>query len=275
METQELVLPGGWLADGERRRRVRLRPITGRLEEAMAEAAADGRSLPERLTALLGVAVASIGGVRVDDEAVASLCIGDRRYLAVQVARRIDGDQVWLRPRCCACGAPFDVGFRRSQLPVKAAGQGFPSPSLDWRGRRWRLRLPSGRDQAEVVGWPEARALSRLLHRCVVACDDEPVAETLIRELDDAVCAAIDTALDEASPDVATEMTTHCPECDAEQRVALDLTLGTASALDRLLQDVHRLASRYHWSEAEILSLSRDRRARYLRLIDHARGMHG
>lgn len=274
MGNQEIVLPGGWMVEGQRHRNVRLHAITGRLEEAMAEAAADERSLPERLTALLGVSVAAIGGQPVDEDVLASLCIGDRRYLAVQVARWIDGDQVWLRPRCRSCSALFDVGFRRSELPVKAAGKGFPTPSIAWRGHRLSLRLPSGRDQAEVVGWPEEPALAHLLRRCVVACDDEPVSAALERELDASARSAIDSALDDASPDVATEMMTQCPECSAEQRVGLDVTLGTATALDRLLQDVHRLASRYHWSETDILALSRDRRRRYLDLIDSARGMH-
>jgi hypothetical protein len=35
-----------------------------------------------------------------------------------------------------------------------------------------------------------------------------------------------------------------------------------------MLQDVHRLATRYHWSEDAILRLSLPRRAAYLRFID-------
>jgi hypothetical protein len=35
-----------------------------------------------------------------------------------------------------------------------------------------------------------------------------------------------------------------------------------------MLHDVHRLASRYHWSESEILRLSLPRRAAYLAIFD-------
>jgi hypothetical protein len=35
-----------------------------------------------------------------------------------------------------------------------------------------------------------------------------------------------------------------------------------------MLHDVHRIASRYHWGEWQILSLSLPRRRAYLRLID-------
>jgi hypothetical protein len=37
---------------------------------------------------------------------------------------------------------------------------------------------------------------------------------------------------------------------------------------DRLFQDVHWIASRYHWAERDILALNWARRRRYLHLIE-------
>ncbi len=39
-----------------------------------------------------------------------------------------------------------------------------------------------------------------------------------------------------------------------------------------LYREVHTLARYYHWSEVDILALSRERRRRYLALIDRALG---
>lgn len=36
----------------------------------------------------------------------------------------------------------------------------------------------------------------------------------------------------------------------------------------RMLEDIHHIATRYHWSETEILRLALPRRAAYLRLIE-------
>ena len=49
---------------------------------------------------------------------------------------------------------------------------------------------------------------------------------------------------------------------------------GQDFAVDSLDREVHTLAMQYHWSETDILSLPRERRRRYLRLIDRERGVH-
>ena len=43
-------------------------------------------------------------------------------------------------------------------------------------------------------------------------------------------------------------------------------------SLDTLYGELHLIASRYHWSEAEILRLTASKRRRYLRLIDSHAG---
>ena len=62
-----------------------------------------------------------------------------------------------------------------------------------------------------------------------------------------------------------------CPACDAAFRTLLDIgdyfyreLQGRAGYL---YQDVHLLALHYHWSEREILALSRRKRRLYLDLI--------
>jgi hypothetical protein len=52
------------------------------------------------------------------------------------------------------------------------------------------------------------------------------------------------------------------------------LTLARLAAVQRrTIEEVHVLARRYHWSEAEVLAVPPRRRARYLALLDReARG---
>ena len=64
-----------------------------------------------------------------------------------------------------------------------------------------------------------------------------------------------------------------CPACGAANRVRVDLFRHGRLDSHGLLQEVHSLAISYHWSESEILSLSRERRQAYLGLIDRARGV--
>ena len=66
---------------------------------------------------------------------------------------------------------------------------------------------------------------------------------------------------------------TPCPECGADNRVSIDPYFCLGRVSQDLFGDIHRLASHYHWSEAEILAMPRWRRQRYLALIDRSRGM--
>jgi hypothetical protein len=75
-----------------------------------------------------------------------------------------------------------------------------------------------------------------------------------------------------ADPLVALSVACDCPACGADSEVPIDLddtALARLGARQRaLLRDVHCLASRYGWSEAQIMALPPARRAHYLALIE-------
>jgi hypothetical protein len=55
--------------------------------------------------------------------------------------------------------------------------------------------------------------------------------------------------------------------------VQLDWYRGIHKPIDELLDQIHRLAANYHWSEQEILALPKQRRTAYLRRLDRERGV--
>lgn len=79
-------------------------------------------------------------------------------------------------------------------------------------------------------------------------------------------------ALAEADPlaDIALDL--RCPDCDHGWSAPLDVVSFVWTEIDawaeRVLDDVHRLALAYGWSEATILALSPARRAAYLERLD-------
>jgi hypothetical protein len=83
---------------------------------------------------------------------------------------------------------------------------------------------------------------------------------------------AIDQAMEELDPLVNFILLVPCPDCGMENRYEIDLQ---ELALDLLHQDqlglleaIHRLVVRYHWSEEQIFSLPPWRFSRYLALIE-------
>ncbi|MGH8666102.1 MAG: hypothetical protein ACREUX_17715 [Burkholderiales bacterium] len=78
--------------------------------------------------------------------------------------------------------------------------------------------------------------------------------------------------LAERDPLVALSVLCPCPACGADNDIPIDLEAVALARLDHrrrsLLHEIHALASRYGWTEAEIVALPPARRAHYLALIE-------
>jgi hypothetical protein len=268
-----VTLPGGLLADGRRQCDAVLRPIDGWLEEQMGAAMSGSDNLPAIVSHVLGAALLSIGGKAVGPEQAASLTIADRQWLMLNLAYALHGNGYWLKNYCDGCGQPFDLYLDPRQLPVKVAGEGFPFADLKPNEDRMRLRLPNGADQERIVGLDADEAVRLLLSACLLSVNDGPVPAGYVDTLNADVLREIEEALDEVSPHVGTVLATACPECGQAQQMEINPYLLSAAGYEALFQDVHMLASEYHWSEGEILSLSRERRRLYLGLIERGRNI--
>lgn len=183
------------------------------------------------------------------------------RLVAVTEAR----DQIALSARCnaAACGEAFEF-----ELPLR----GLPGGEADAAPIRLRLgdsraltmRRPTGGD---LRRWHAAQPVSRA-QALRVMLDSLVLAGEVAPEDEAAVSAAI-AALD---PLVDFTVACRCPACGAPNEVAVDLeTLALTRLVARqraLLQEVHRFASHYGWTESDVLAVPPDRRARYLALIE-------
>lgn len=253
----DLELPGGLWHEGRRERRAQLRELNGAIEWQVAGRLALGGAWPDCVTDLLGAAVGRLGDSAPDRARIASLCVADRQWLLLHLLREWQGDTLWLTSACPRCGARFDLGVQRSAIPVRPAGEGYPFARVRLAGREWRLRVPDGADQSAVAALPEAEARQRLARRCLLD-DDAPA------RFDDAALQAIGDALEAVAPELATVMQVSCPHCGLAHALTLDPCAVGPLTPDALLDDVHVLASTYHWSEHDILALPRARRLRYL-----------
>ncbi|KEF42615.1 MAG: hypothetical protein ER33_04960 [Cyanobium sp. CACIAM 14] len=174
-----------------------------------------------------------------------------------------------LQARCrqAACGAlfEFDLSIEAvldAVLQQEPADGPISSTLPDTRPLT--LRKPTGRD---LQDWCSRGLSSR--EQAVEAMVRSLVIEGEVRREDTPAIAGI---LAEADPLVAFGVSCTCPVCGAPAEVPVDLE---AIALRRLrqrqhslLREIHALASRYGWSEEQILAIPPARRARYLTLIE-------
>jgi hypothetical protein len=242
--------------------------MTGEVELSLLAFASSSAPLPRRISTVLAAALEHIGGRRTDLDEVHRLPVGDRQFLARRLAGALGQDILWLAPRCSACGARFDVRIVQSSLPVKEAGPSFPWTEAVLSWGRCRLRVPTGEDQEAVADIPDdddaVRALAR---RCIVAPLPPPGTD-----LTDGDVSRVEQALESVAPEVTSLAESTCPECGEVNRIPLDPYACITAGSDDLWDEVHEIATVYHWSERDILALPRERRRSYLNRIARSRG---
>jgi hypothetical protein len=140
---------------------------------------------------------------------------------------------------------------------------------VDADGWQVRFRLPTIGDLV-VVGEEadSARARARLLERCLQDAQTPEGLRAGAPELPPALQAQVAAAMNDADPAAQFTTAVECPDCGRVWQAGIDIAAFFWRELvvmaRRLLREVHELASRYGWSESEILRMSAVRRHAYL-----------
>lgn len=221
-----------------------MRALTGRDEMAFHDTAAVGPH--GRLLALASAVGPEVAG----DPALPEW---EARLLALR--SHLFGRRIEAEATCPDCGAGIALIFSADDLP---RGASVPS------GDEGPIRL-SHLLALEASGVAGEAALRRLLG-LLLGDEDQAAAR-----LSGPTRAATLLALEVRAAGLGLEIGTACTDCGAPMVLPFDvaafLDAEMRARADRLLDEVHRLASCYHWSEAEILSLPVARRQSYLRRI--------
>jgi hypothetical protein len=241
----------------------RLRPLCGHDETVIGDASSvDGIGLLDRL--LVETPGTTVGPGMARDLAV---CDSDRLFVAIYL--KYFGEQVEGAVSCRDCREPFEVNFSLRSFLANlevGAGQNAAGPDEDGvytlsDGRRFRL--PTAADQQSVLGLETDEGASTLLDRCVVAGDPRDNSELL------------QAAMDEVGPVLDLDLEAACPRCGASEKVRFDiqtyLLRMLASEKRFLVREIHLIAVAYGWGYGEILSLTREDRRAFARLIQAER----
>jgi len=226
-----------------------------------------------RLTdAVLGGCVESPAG-RLD---VASL---DRRLRSLlHVVRETHDDRLRWTARCTneACGHDMDLELGVSRLLSTPE----PAERFSWSpapGCELELRFPTGLDQIQwrvsAADADEQGVHLRVASSLVCRVNGQPPASDWT--LPPQWLPALDAAFREHDVLTAMDLQVLCPWCGEESALEPDvegLALSRLAAEQRrVLEEIHQLASAYHWTEADILALPRQRRSFYIaRVVSEA-----
>jgi hypothetical protein len=251
-------------AHGEWTGALRLRPFPRDREDLDVEL--DAESDPHAVSAILTRCVARADDQSLDARFLWAMEVGARIECLLRIAALGGAGAFSVRVRCLSatCGEPLELDLTLEELLALRGDQHAPLVA-DVGGVTRRLRAPTGEDQ---LAWL-ANSYDDLDHAA------RDLAGSLLEEralapLTDADVEAIERSLSAHDPFVEFFVRVACPHCSTETEHEVDLAslaLGKLrEARDALIGEIDVLASRYHWTEAEILEIPRRRRARYLAL---------
>jgi hypothetical protein len=219
------------------------------------------RALVETSIALAQELTRQPDGSDVDAEA---LPVSDLEAVLLELRRRVFGDLIVSRVQCPAkdCGAATDVSFRISEYVA-----------------HHRARKPANVEPAKEAGWWQLVG-EGVEFRLATAGDlaaavrsPNPERELALRTIRSNLPRAwkrAQKAMLALAPPLSGDMEGKCPQCGASVRFWFDVQSYVQRELrydaEFLYEDVHLLASRYHWTEEKILSLPRERRVQYVEM---------
>jgi hypothetical protein len=219
----------------------------------------EGNAVARALTLLPRVARRADAG----DADWPGLCVTDFEVLLASLRQTVLGAAMTCAFDCPrpACHERVEIGFSLADY-VAAARPRHPhdvivSDRPHWfrlRDAEMSFRLPTAADQSAVLGRSDAGQL--LAQHCLDPADMSGLPR-----------ARAERAMAVMAPEISRPVVGRCPVCDTTVRAGLHLPSLVMTELRRaaegLHEDVHVLASAYHWQEDVILALPRRRRQDY------------
>jgi hypothetical protein len=195
--------------------------------------------------------------------------VGHRDALLLDLRERLFGGGFVGLTACPACGEEIELAFDAAELRRDVAETATATVELD--GVTVEFRLPNAGDLAAIESIGDiAAARARLLARCILKATRDDAAIPPGDLSPEAVAATV-TRMGELDPQADVALAVDCPSCAHGWNEPFDVVTFLWSELAvwarRLLEDVHRLATAYGWSETDILLLSPARRNAYLEML--------
>jgi hypothetical protein len=217
------------------------------------------------------VALLAAATPRAERDALERLPLGARDGRLLELREATFGPTLRALASCPRCGERLEFALPADGIRAPHAADAETVHPLEHGGLRVRFRVPTGADLAAAGarGDPdEARRV--LLRRCVVEAEreGEPVDPAALHPDEEAALAA---AMAAADPQAEVLIALCCEGCGHAWETALDVAeflwteVGTEA--QRLLYEVHALASAYGWREGDVLALSPARRRAYLEMV--------
>jgi hypothetical protein len=205
-------------------------------------------------------------------EVLEHLSLGQRDARLLTLREWTFGPQLVSLATCLGCQERLELTFNLADLRVAPTVEPGETLALNVGGYALRFRLLNSQDLATIAHQSAVATIRQvLLGRCLLTAHHDGQPQSADR-LPPYVVDAMVEHMAQADPQADIQLSLMCPQCGHQWQVAFDIASFFWSEIDawanRILREVHILASRYGWSEMDILALSPWRRQLYLDMVN-------
>lgn len=189
---------------------------------------------------------------------VTQIVTADRDRILAALYVSLYGVKIESTISCQNCQQKFDLNFSLDDL-LNYYRPHFPKNNSYKIEEGITFRLPTGEDELLINGLAKSEAEKLLFERCLLQGNPETDKEK------------VQLKMAELAPVLNLIMEAVCTECNHVQEVQFDIQSFFLTKLKQerpaLIREIHCIASKYHWSQQEILDLPRNIRKQYVALI--------
>ena len=209
----------------------------------------------------------------LETDALARLTIGRRDGLLLSLRESTFGRRLAAVTTCPDCREQLELSFDLNDIRLSDPSlESAPPETLVVEGYELRFRLPDSHDLMIAAAAGDVDSGRQILmSRCLLSARANN-EEAAIDHLPGDIFERVEEEMLKLDPQANVKVELECPSCRRGWSSAFDILAFFWSELDvwaqRLLVEVHKLASAYGWREADILAMSATRRNIYLNIVN-------
>jgi hypothetical protein len=205
-------------------------------------------------------------------DSLAKLSIGQRDSRLLSLREWTFGSQLTGLATCPNCQEQLELSFTVADIRAEPEAAAAETESLSVGNFTVSFRLPDSTDLVTLADDQDPAATrQQLLERCLLTVRRGSRKQNLDR-IPAEVITAVVNRMAEVDPQADIRLDLTCPGCGYHWQAAFDILSYFWSEINswafHLLREVHLLALKYSWSEADILALSPWRRRFYIEMLN-------
>jgi hypothetical protein len=258
--------------------KLELRPFGMKADDLGFDFHFSSMPLPVLVTNIIRSCTVSRDGKLPPESFFWSLQVGMRIECLLRIAASDNSPQIITLLRCLekGCNERFELSLSLNDIFSKSDQVNIEDYcTINVSDRNIKLRRPTGLDQ---IGWlnlncTDHNEMLKHIIMTLISEDGKVLNENeLSFSLTPEVTELVDTAMSVLDPLIDYRIDLKCPFCKTKHLYPINLEELSLKRLNdiqkELLTSIHRLASGYHWTENEILTIPPTRRRLYLHMLE-------